>query len=109
MADRHGQPLRRNRAAFLHSGALAARSPCPAPGRARGSGWSAGAGGAVDGEAGGASVAAGPAALEAVLDAGACRDGGVVAGVGEGRVRAGLGEAAVEVAGDLLVAREGEG
>src|SRR5258707_4878891 len=65
--------------------------------------------GAVDGEAGRAGVVAGPGALEAVGDAGAGRDGAVVAGVGEGRVRAGLGEATVEVAGDVLVAGEGEG
>src|SRR5579859_6053796 len=65
--------------------------------------------GSVDGEAGRVGVAAAPGALEAVRDAGAWRDGAVVAGVGEGRVLTGLGEAAVEAAGNLLVAREGEG
>src|SRR5579859_6530300 len=65
--------------------------------------------GAVDGEAGRVGVAAGPAALEAVGDARPGGDGAVVAGVGEGGVLAGLGEAAVQVAGDLLVAGEGEG
>src|SRR5580693_1630935 len=65
--------------------------------------------GAVDGEASRVGVVAGPGALEAVCDAGAWRDGPVVAGIGEGRVLTGLGEASVEVAGDLLVSREGEG
>src|SRR6185437_16861362 len=55
------------------------------------------------------SDAAGPGSLEPDRDIGAWRDGAVVAGVGKGRVRAGLGETAVEVAGDLLVAWEGEG
>src|ERR1039458_1426607 len=65
--------------------------------------------GSVEGETGRVSVAAGPGALEAVRDAGAWRDGAVIAGVGEGRVLTGLGVATVEVAGDLLVAWEGEG
>src|SRR5579859_2180312 len=65
--------------------------------------------GSVDVEASRVSVAAGPGALEAVRDVGAWRDGAVVAGVGEGRVLSGLGEATVEVGGDLLVAWEGEG
>src|SRR5260221_6556916 len=68
-----------------------------------------GAGGAVDRERRRVSDAAGPGALEAVRDVAARRDGAVVAGVGEGGVLPGLGEAAVEVAGDLLVAGEGEG
>src|SRR6202453_4847442 len=79
------------------------------PGRWRGALPSGGAGGSVEGERCRVSVAAGPRALEAVRDVRAWRDGAVVAGVGERGVLAGLGEAAVEVAGDLLVAREGEG
>src|SRR6202042_1250604 len=50
----------------------------------------------------------GPGALETDGHGAARRNVAVVAGVGQGRVLTALAEAAVEVTGDLLVAREGE-